>query len=165
MSQILFNLQTSEGSETHTLTKNGTLVSEFSGLTQRRWIPDLPDLLQSQGFLGPAFALRIRCHLLSNKHADLLGVPSLRVLENAKGTQAIAIISRPLDLGQVAAVFQLLPHLIAVTHGPTLTLAPPPTVKPVIHGTAGKTIPASITPRPCKPAIRVGGNFDESRWP
>jgi hypothetical protein len=164
MTQIIFNLQTSDETESHLLTADGWLRSEFSGLTQRRWIPDLPDLLQSQGFLEPAFALRIRCHLLSNKHADLLGVPSLRVLENAKGAQAIAIISRPLDLGQVAAVFQLLPHVIAVTHGPTLTLAPPPTAKPVIHSTAGKSIPESITPRPCKPLNRVGGNLDESQW-
>lgn len=162
MSQIIFNLRTSDETETHTLTKDGWLCSEFSGGAQRRWIPDLPDFLRTRGFLEPAFSLCIRRHPLSAKHAQLLGVPTLRVLGNNSGTQAIAVISRSLDSGQVAAVFQILPHLIAVAHGPTIALAPPPIVKPVIRGTAGKTVPESITPRPCQPSLPVVGNLDES---
>lgn len=165
MTQILFNLHSSDGAEAHTLTANGWFQSEFNGFVQRRWIPDLPDFLRTRGFLKHEFSLCIQRHALSNTHADLLGVPSLRVLGDAKGTHAIAIVSRPLDPGQCAAVFQILPHLFAATHGAMLTLAPPPTPKPKTQGSVRKSIPEFATLRPWKPMLQVVGNLEETQWP
>ncbi len=164
MTNNLFNLSSSDGAETHSLSSDGWLVSYFSGITHRRWIPDLPDFLRSRGMLEPRFTLGIHRQPISAVLADVLGISHLHVLGNAKGIVSVALVTGPLHPDRCAAIFQAFPRLTAVAHASTLTLAPPPSKHASRPHPVGKSVPEFSGLRRCRPALQTVDTVEDNPW-
>lgn len=154
MSETILVLATPDRALQLTLADGG-LTLEASGVTRKRWLPFLPAFLRSRGLLQPSGHLGVCERKLPPSLVRILDRSHLLFLNDAEGKELVALVARPLGPGHCLALFQAMPHLIAVAHENGIAPAPPPQSVTRPRPGKGSSLPDYFSLRPCCPMLAV----------